>query len=72
MGKTPSKISMCRECQRLVETSTMHPLSHDRLGRPVRIVCAECFKRIRALRKAAREQQRAAARIVLKARFEPE
>ena len=48
------KINMCRECQRLVETSKMRPLSRDRLGRRVRNVCPDCYKRIMALRRAAR------------------
>ncbi|MBI2320067.1 MAG: hypothetical protein HYU75_24470 [Betaproteobacteria bacterium] len=55
MNTNLPRTNLCRECQRLVDASTMRPLSRDRLGRRVRNVCPECFKRIMALRKAARE-----------------
>ena len=50
--KDPSKIKRCPECRRLVEASTMRPLSRTRFGGGVRYACPDCFKRVMALRKA--------------------
>ena len=51
MGKDPSKIKVCPECRRLVESATMRPLSRNQLGSGIRYVCPDCFKRVLALRK---------------------
>jgi hypothetical protein len=50
--KDPSKIKRCPECRRLVEASTMRPLSRTRLGGGVRFACPDCFKRVMDMRKA--------------------
>jgi len=55
MGKDPSKIKVCPECRRLVESATMRPLSRNQLGSGIRFVCPDCFKRVLALRKVVRE-----------------
>jgi hypothetical protein len=52
LTKDPSRIKRCPECRRLVEASTMRPLSRTRFGGGVRYACPECFKRVMALRKA--------------------
>ena len=39
-------------CRRLVEASSMRPLSRTRFGGGVRYACPDCFKRVMALRKA--------------------
>lgn len=52
LTKKPSKVKHCQECRRLVQASTMRPLSRTRLGSGVRFACPECFKRVMALRKA--------------------
>jgi hypothetical protein len=56
MTKDPSKIKRCPECRRLVEASTMRPLSRTRLGGGVRYACPDCFQRVMGLRKAVRER----------------
>jgi hypothetical protein len=53
LSKDPSKIKRCPECRRLVEASTMRPLSRTRFGGGVRYACPDCFKRVMGLRKAA-------------------
>ena len=50
--KDPSKIKQCPECRRLVQASTMRPLSRTRLGGGVRFACPDCFKRVMDMRKA--------------------
>lgn len=55
MGKDPSKIKVCPECRRLVESVTMRPLSRNQLGSGIRYVCPDCFKRVIALRKVVRD-----------------
>ena len=50
--KDPSKIKRCPECRRLVQASTMRPLSRTRLGGGVRFACPDCFKRVMDMRKA--------------------
>lgn len=52
MTKDPSKIKQCPECRRLVQASTMRPLSRTRFGGGVRFACPDCFKRVMAMRKA--------------------
>lgn len=52
MPKDQSKIKRCPECRRLVEASTMRPLSRTRRGGGVRFACPDCFKRVMAMRKA--------------------
>ena len=52
MGKDPSAIKRCPECRRLVQASTMRPLSRTRFGGGVRYACPGCFKRVMDLRKA--------------------
>jgi hypothetical protein len=54
MGKDPSKIKRCPECKRLVEAATMRPLSRSQHG-GVRFACPDCFTRVMALRKIAKE-----------------
>jgi len=46
------KIKRCPECGRLVEASSMRPLSRTRRGAGVRFACPDCFKRVMAMRKA--------------------
>ena len=58
MSKDPSKIKRCPECKRLVDASTMRPLSRTPHGGSVRYACPECFSRVMALRKATREAHR--------------
>ena len=55
VGKDPSKIKVCPECRRLVESVTMRPLSRNQLGSGIRYVCPDCFKRVLALRKVVRD-----------------
>jgi hypothetical protein len=52
MPKDPSKIKRCPECRRLVEASTMRPLSRTKLGGGVRMACPACYTRVMDLRKA--------------------
>jgi hypothetical protein len=52
LTKDPSKIKQCQECRRLVQASTMRPLSRTRWGGGVRFACVDCFKRVMELRKA--------------------
>jgi hypothetical protein len=52
VAKDPSKIKQCPECRRLVQASTMRPLSRTRLGGGVRFACPDCFKRVMDMRKA--------------------
>ena len=39
--------------QRMVDAASMRPLSRTRFGSGIRFACAECYKRVMALRKAA-------------------
>jgi hypothetical protein len=52
LTKDPSKIKQCPECRRLVEASTMRPLSRSRFGGGLRFACPDCFKRVTDMRKA--------------------
>jgi endogenous inhibitor of DNA gyrase (YacG/DUF329 family) len=42
----------CPECGRIVEASSMRPLSRTQWGGGVRFACPDCFKRVMELRKA--------------------
>jgi hypothetical protein len=54
MVKDPSKIKRCPEYKRMVDATTMRPLSRTPAG-GVRFACPDCFTRVMALRKAVRE-----------------
>ena len=54
MGKDPSKIKRRAECKRMVDATTMRPLSHTPTG-GVRVVCLDCFARVMALGNAVRD-----------------
>ena len=45
MTKDPSKVKRCPECKRLVDSSTMRPLSRTPQGGAVRVACPDCFQR---------------------------
>ena len=49
---TQDKIKRCPECRRLVEASSMRPLSRTQHGRGVRFACPACYARVMELRKA--------------------
>jgi hypothetical protein len=57
LTKDPSKIKGCQECRRLVQASTMRPLSRTRWGGGVRFACPACFKRVMDMRKAVAERR---------------
>ena len=59
MTKDPSKVKRCPECKRLVDASTMRPLSRTRTGGGLRYVCPDCYDRVTVLRKAVQEARRA-------------
>jgi len=54
MGKDPSKIKRRAECKRMVDATTMRPLSRTPTGR-VRVVCLNCFVRVMALGNAVQD-----------------
>jgi hypothetical protein len=54
MGKDPVKIKRCPECKRMVDATTMRPLSRTPTG-GVRFACPDCFARVMALRKVIKD-----------------
>jgi len=58
MSTQPSNTKRCPECKRLVDPATMRPLSRSSHGGGLRYACPDCFARVKALRKIAKEAAR--------------
>jgi len=50
-----SKTKRCPECKRTVDATTLRPLSRTRHGSGLRYACPDCYARVMALRRVARE-----------------
>jgi hypothetical protein len=55
MSALPSNTKRCAECRQSVDAMTMRPLSRTTYGSGLRYACPDCFTRVTALRKIARE-----------------
>jgi hypothetical protein len=58
MSTQPSTMKRCPECKRPVDAATMRPLSRSSHGGGLRYACPDCFARVKALRKIAKDAAR--------------